>query len=78
MQLQLSGQQIELTQALRDHVTSKLDRLARLDEKLIGLTVVLSVDKLQHRAAGTLAATGASLHAEAAEGDMYASIDMLF
>ncbi|PWK81560.1 ribosome hibernation-promoting factor, HPF/YfiA family [Fulvimonas soli] len=78
MQFQLSGQQIEVTPALRDHATSKLDRLTRLDDKCLGLSIVLSVDKLQQRAEGTLAVNGATLHAEAAEADMYASIDVLF
>ena len=78
MQFQLSGQQIEVTTALRDHATAKLDRLTRLDEKLISLAIVLSVDKLQQRAEGTLGVTGATLHAEDAEADMYASIDVLF
>ncbi len=78
MQFQLSGQQIEVTQALRDHVTAKLDRLTRLDDKLISLVIVLSVDKLQQCAEGTLGVTGTILHAEAAEPDMYASIDIVF
>jgi putative sigma-54 modulation protein len=78
MQFQLSGQQIEVTPALRDHATAKLDRLTRLDEKLISLAIVLSVDKLRQRAEGTLAVIGATLHAEATEADMYASIDVLF
>ncbi|MFC5435932.1 ribosome hibernation-promoting factor, HPF/YfiA family [Rhodanobacter umsongensis] len=78
MQFQLSGQQIEVTPALRDHATAKLDRLTRLDEKLISLAIVLSVDKLQQRAEGTLGVVGATLHAEATELDMYASIDVLF
>jgi putative sigma-54 modulation protein len=78
MQFQLSGQQIEVTQALRDHATAKLERLTRLDEKLNSLAIVLSVDKLQQRADGTLLTTGATLHAEATEADMYASIDILF
>ena len=78
MQFQLSGQQIEVTPALRDHATAKLDRLTRLDEKLISLAIVLSVDKLQQCAEGTLGAIGATLHAEAIEVDMYASIDVLF
>lgn len=78
MQFQLSGQQIEVTPALRDHATAKLDRLTRLDDKLTGLAIVLSVDKLQQCAEGTLRVTGATLHAEAAEADMYASIDILF
>ena len=46
MQFQLSGQQIEVTPALREHATAKLDRLTRLDDKLMSLAIVLSVDKL--------------------------------
>jgi putative sigma-54 modulation protein len=78
MQFQLSGQHLEITQALRDHATARLDRLTRLDDKLIGLTIVLSIDKLQQCAEGTLGVTGNTLHAEAAEADMYASIDVVF
>jgi len=78
MQVQLSGQQIEVTPALRDHVNSRLDRLNRLDDRILGLSVVLSVNKLQQRAEGTLSIAGSSLHAEALENDMYVSIDVLF
>lgn len=78
MQLQLSGQQIDVTAALREHVTAKLDRLTRLDDRIVGLNVVLSVDKIQQCAEGTLSVTGNLLHAEAHGTDMYASIDMLF
>ena len=78
MQFQLSGQQIEITPALREPATAKLDRLTRLDDKLLSLTVVLSVDKLRQRAEGTLGVIGSTLHAEATEADMYASIDVLF
>jgi putative sigma-54 modulation protein len=78
MQVQISGQQIEVTQALRDHVNSRLDRLTRLDERILTLNIVLSVNKLQQRAEGTLGVSGATLHAEALENDMYVSIDVLF
>ncbi|MFC5743683.1 ribosome hibernation-promoting factor, HPF/YfiA family [Dyella tabacisoli] len=77
MQFQLSGQQIEITQALRDRATSKLDRLTHLDDKILSLSIVLSIDKLQQCAEGTLTVKGATLHAEAKEMDMYASIDAL-
>ena len=78
MQFQLSGQQIEVTPALREHATAKLDRLTRLDEKILSLSVVLSVSKLQQKAEANLSVSGAVLHAEAIESDMYASIDVLF
>lgn len=77
MQVQLSGHQIEITQALRDHVQSKLDRLTRTFDNLTSLNVVLSVEKLEQRAEGTLTGAGCTLHAEAADGDMYASIDIM-
>ncbi|GLQ47649.1 ribosomal subunit interface protein [Dyella lipolytica] len=78
MQFQLSGQQIDVTAALRDHVTAKLDRLTRLDDRIVSLNVVLSVNKLQQRAEATMNVTGNSLHAEATGTDMYASIDIMF
>ncbi|GAB2565964.1 ribosome-associated translation inhibitor RaiA [Dyella jejuensis] len=78
MQFQLSGQRIDVTQALRDHVTAKLDRLTRLDDRIVSLNIVLSINKLQQRAEGTISVAGNALHAEATESDMYASIDILF
>ena len=78
MQVQLSGQQIEVTQALRKHVQGRLDRLTRLDDRLTNLAIVLTMDRLQQCAEGTLSAPGAILHAEAAFSDMYASIDLVF
>jgi putative sigma-54 modulation protein len=78
MQFQFSGHQIEVTQALRDHATAKLDRLTRLDDRLLSLVIVICVDKVRQRAEGTLGVIGATLHAEATEADMYTSIDVLF
>jgi len=79
MQFQLSGQHFEVTQALRDHAHARLDRLTRLDDRLTTLTMVLSIDKLRQKAEATLhTSSGATLHAEAYEPDMYASIDVMF
>lgn len=79
MQFQLSGQHVDITEAMRGYVTERLERLTRLDDRLTSLSVVLSLDKLQQKAEGTLhTSTGALLHAEAFEQDMYVSIDMMF
>ena len=77
MQVQLSGQHIEITPALRSHVQSKLDRLERLYDNITSLAVVLSIEKLEQCADGTLAVGGNIFHAQATDGDMYASIDIL-
>jgi putative sigma-54 modulation protein len=78
MQFQLSGHQIEVTEAIRAHATSRLDRLTRLDDRIISLNLVISVNKLQQFAEGTLNVCGATLHAESAGPDMYASIDTVY
>lgn len=77
MQVQISGHQVDVTPALRSHVESKTDRIARHFDNLTSLTVVLTVEKLLHRAEGTLGAAGKVLHAEATEADMYAAIDVM-
>ena len=68
---------LDLTQPLRDYVTDKLRRVERHFDHLIDASVILSVDKLQHKAEATLHTRGANLHAESVDGDMYAAIDRL-
>lgn len=75
MEIHVTGQQIEVTQALRNHVEAKVDRLSRMFDNLTSFNVVLTVEKLEHKAEGTLAASGRVLHAVEVSDDMYASID---
>lgn len=77
MQLQLSGQHLEITEAMRAYTEAKLERFTRLDERLTSLTVVLTIDNHQNLAEGTLHGPGTRLHAEATEADMYTSIDVM-
>ncbi len=77
MQIQISGHQIEVTQALRDHVQTRLAKLDKYFDNVTSLAVVLSVEKVVHRAEATLSVAGRTLHAEATDGDMYASVDAL-
>ncbi len=78
MNLNISGHHLDLTPPLREYVTSKLKRLERHFDHLINADVILSVEKLRHKAEATVHASGADLHAEAVvEADMYAAIDSL-
>lgn len=78
MNLNISGHHIDLTPPLRDYVTSKLKRIERHFDRLINAEVILSVDKLRHKAEATVHTSGADLHAAAVvEEDMYAAIDAL-
>nr|VFJ53444.1 MAG: SSU ribosomal protein S30P /sigma 54 modulation protein [Candidatus Kentron sp. FW]VFJ59914.1 MAG: SSU ribosomal protein S30P /sigma 54 modulation protein [Candidatus Kentron sp. FW] len=77
MQIDLTGQNIELTQALRDYIDNKFARLGRRYDYVTSTHVVLSVEKLRKRAEATIHMSGGNLHAYAQEEDMYASIDGL-
>ena len=71
MQLNISGHQLDITDALRDYVTEKMARLERHFE------VTLEVEKLRQKAEATLHIAGGEVVALAEHTDMYAAIDML-
>jgi putative sigma-54 modulation protein len=77
MRIDIHGQHIDVTPALRDYVATRLERLARHFDQPFDVRVVLSVDKPRHRAEATLTPAGRSLHADADGADMYAAIDLL-
>jgi putative sigma-54 modulation protein len=78
MNLSISGHHLEVTQALRDYVTQKLQRTRRHFEQVIDVAVVLSVDKLRQKAEINLHVRGKDMHAEAIDHDLYTAIDILF
>ena len=77
MQLNLTGHHVDVTPPLRDYVTSKLERLERHFDNVSNIHVILSVEKLRHKAEATLHVSGGNLFADATEEDMYAAIDAL-
>lgn len=77
MQLSLTGHHVEITEALRNYVEEKLERLERHFEHVTNVHVILSVSKLQKKAEATVHLSGADVFAEAVFEDMYASIDAL-
>jgi putative sigma-54 modulation protein len=77
MNLNLTGQRLDITPAIRDYVVAKLDRVTRHFDHVIDVTVVMSVDKLRHKVEVNLHTRGKDIHVEAVEPDMYAAIDAL-
>lgn len=77
MQIQLSGQHIEITPALRQYVNEKLERLPRHFEQVANVHVVLSVEKLRHKAEATIHLNRGTVFANIEADDMYAAIDGL-
>jgi putative sigma-54 modulation protein len=77
MQINITGHHVEVTTALRDYVTEKMQRISRHFDHLISLNVILNVEKHKNEAEATLHAAGKSLFANATNADMYAAIDDL-
>ncbi len=77
MQIDVTGQHIDVTPALRDYVGGKFERLLRHFDKVTNVHVVLRVEKLRQIAEATINVNGATLHANAEDEDMYAAIDAL-
>jgi putative sigma-54 modulation protein len=77
MQTTISGQHLDITPALRDYVTSKMERIERHFDSISGSNVVLRVEKGRHHVEATVTAKGATLHANAEADDMYAAIDAM-
>lgn len=77
MQINITGQHIEVTSALRDYVNEKFERLENHFDNIIEIRVILSVVKESHQAEARVKVPGKSLFADATEQDMYAAIDAL-
>ncbi|CZF83483.1 ribosome hibernation promoting factor HPF [Grimontia sp. AD028] len=77
MQINLTGHHVEITDALRDYVTTKFDKLERFFDHINNVHVVLNVEKLQQIAEATLHVNNGEIHAKADSENMYAAIDSL-
>lgn len=77
MQISLTGHHVDITDALRNYVDSKFDRLERHFDQVIDVHVILTVEKLRRKAEATIHVNGANVFADAVHEDMYAAIDGL-
>jgi len=77
MNLHLTGHQLEITPAMRDYVTGKLDRVTRHFDNVIDVRVILSVEKLKHKIEANVHLSGKDIFVESHDTDMYAAIDTL-
>ncbi|MEF8700658.1 MAG: ribosome-associated translation inhibitor RaiA [Candidatus Accumulibacter sp. UW26] len=77
MNLQVSGHHLEITPALHDYVTGKLERITRHFDNVIDVNVILSVDKLKQKAEVTVHLAGKDVYVESVDEDLYAAVDGL-
>lgn len=77
MQINISGRHVEVTDSMKEYVTSKLERLNNHHDRITNTNVILSVDKLIQKAEATVHVSGKDVFADASHEDLYAAIDSL-
>ena len=77
MQINLTGHHLDLTDALRNYVHDKFQRLERHFDHINNVHVVLEVDKVRQKAEAKLNVNGGEIFATSEEEVMYAAIDSL-
>ncbi len=77
MNLNITGHHLDLTPAIREYVTTKLDKVVRHFENVSSVHVILSVEKLKQKAEVTVHVKGKDIFVEAQDENLYAAIDAL-
>ena len=82
MNLTISGHHLDVTPALREYVSTKLDRVTRHFDQVVDINVLLSVEKLKEKerrqkAEITVRVKGRDIFVEQTHEDLYAAIDQL-
>lgn len=77
MDMTISGHHVEITDAIKEHIHSKFERVERHYDKITRTEIILTVEPHEKKAEATLFVTGDTLHASATDDDMYKAIDDL-
>ena len=77
MNIHFSGQNIEITAAIENHIRQKFKVLEKHFDSIVVVEVNLKVEKTRHFAEARVEVRGSSLFASTQQSDMYAAIDAL-
>lgn len=77
MKIQFRGKNIQVTNALKEHVEKKLGKLDKYFDNPPEATVTLSVERERHRVEVTLPLNGYLLRGEEELFDMYSAVDQV-
>jgi len=77
MQLSVTGHHVDVTDAMRNYVANKMEKVERHFDLVSDVHCILTVEKLRHKAEAKVNVNGGTIYADATEEDMYAAIDGL-
>lgn len=78
MQIQIDGQGIEVTPALRELTLKKVDRCLAYFGKINNVHIIYKIDnEVEQTASATVSVPGSMINAHAKSEDMYKTLDIL-
>ena len=77
MQLHISGHDLDITSAIKQHTNEKLSKIKHHFDNVMNVNMILEVQKDVQMAEATIHLSGTDLFAKAQSTDMYVSIDQL-
>ncbi|HQT81529.1 MAG: ribosomal subunit interface protein [Ferrovum sp. 37-45-19] len=77
MKINVTGQHIDVTPAMRDHISEKLQRIKNHFNYPIDVNVILKIEKLDHHIEANVRVNGKDIVAQTSGNDMYVAIDDL-
>ena len=78
MEIDISGRHFHVTEALKDYITEKIEKLEKYALKIETVHVVLEVQKFHHISEITSAGKKLRMTAKEESSDMYAAFDKSF
>ena len=75
MNINISGQNIEVTDALRDLTLTKFEKIQRHFDHITNVHINFHAKKMQHTVEATIHVPGEEIFAKATENDMYKALD---
>jgi len=77
MQINYKGQNIEVTQELKNSADEKFQRIKLRNDNIHSMNVTFHIENITHIAEATIHVDKTEIHAKAESKDMYNSIDLL-
>jgi putative sigma-54 modulation protein len=77
MNLHITGHHVQVTPAIREYVSNKMERVNKHFDHVIDVNVIMSVAKLRQKIEATVHVRGRDIFCESTAEDMYAAIDTL-
>lgn len=74
--INVTGRNVQVTESMKDYAMEKISKIERFTNRILDVSVVMDIQKLEHRVDIVIKVDHIKIKSHAASTDMYASIDI--